>query len=128
MSHPYDSQSHDPPAPVLSITARLPGDSRRQISTDALVDTGSDITCLPAAIISALGAVPARKKLVRMANGKRIGPFNTYVLDFEVADTTEPVEVLGLGDEPLLGRNLINAFALYLDGPAQELKIQLANQ
>jgi len=73
MSYQYDNQNYDPPAPVLPITVRAPGDSIKEITTSALVDTGADMTCLPKAIMKALGAEGASSYNVFGINGVSIG-------------------------------------------------------
>jgi predicted aspartyl protease len=97
----------------------------KQVKTDALVDTGADMTCLPAALINALGAEPASTYEVFGINGVSIGLADTYFLEFEIQAAKKLVEVIAVGDEPILGRNLINEFTLQFHGPAQELSITL---
>ncbi len=123
MNYLYDNKNYDPPAPVLPITVRIPGDSIKQVTTEALVDTGADITCLPRALIKALRAERASSYNVSAINGVPIGPADSYFLEFEIASTKFMSEVIAVGDEPILGRNLINEFTLNLHGPAQELVI-----
>jgi len=57
-----------------------------------------------------------------------LGPANTYFLEFEIAATKKLVEVIAVGDEPILGQNLINEFILELHGPTQELSITLGTE
>lgn len=125
MSYQYDNQHYNPPAPVLPITMRTPGDNMKQVTTDALVGIGA---YLPRAIINALGAERANTYNVVGINGVSIGPANTYFLEFEIAATKKLVEVIAVGDEPILGRNLINEFILELHGPTQELSITLGTE
>jgi predicted aspartyl protease len=123
MTYPYDNNHYNPPAPVLPITMHIPGDSTKQVTTEALVDTGADITCLPRALINALGAEYASSYDVFAINGLSIGSKDSYFLEFEIATTKKIVEVIAVGDEPILGRNLINEFTLQFHGPTQELSI-----
>ncbi len=123
MTYPYDNNHYNPPAPVLPITVHIPGDSAKQVNTVALVDTGADITCFPRALINALGAEYASSYDVFAINGLSIGSKDSYFLEFEIATTKKIVEVIALGDEPILGRNLINEFTLQLHGLTQELSI-----
>ena len=123
MNYEYDKSNYDPPAPVLPVTVRVPGGSIKQVTTEALVDTGADITCLPRALIKALLAERASSYDVFGINGVPIGPADSYFLEFEIASTKFMLEVIAVGDEPILGRNLINEFTLNLHGPAQELVI-----
>jgi len=128
MSYRYDNQHYDPPAPVLPITVRAPGDTVKQVTADALVDTGADMTCLPIALIKVLGGERASTYDVFGINRVPIGPFDTYFLEFEIAATKKLTEVIAIGDEPILGRNLINEFTLQLHGITQELSITLGTE
>lgn len=123
MIHLYDNYHYNPPAPVLPITIRIP-DSIKQLTTDALVDTGADITCLPRAFIGTLRAERASTYDVFAINGVSVGPSDSYFLEFELAGMKELVEVIAIGDEPILGRNLINEFTIQLYGPKQKLEIK----
>ena len=123
MIYPYDNLHHNPPAPVLPITVRVPGNSIKQVTTEALVDTGADMTCLPRALINAVGAERASTCNVVGINEALIVHADSYFLEFEISGTKKLVEVIAVGDEPILGRNLINWFTLQLQGPAQKLDI-----
>jgi predicted aspartyl protease len=123
MTYSYDNQRYNPAAPVLPIIVHIPGDSTRQVKTVALMDTGADITCLPKALIDALGAEPASRYDVFGINGKFIGSPESYFLEFEIAGTKKLIEVIDVSDDPILGRNLINEFTLKLYGPSQKLDI-----
>jgi len=123
MSYRYDNQHYNPPAPVLPITVRAPGDTVKQVTADALVDTGADMTCLPIALIKVLGGERASTYDVFGINRVPVVPADSYFLEFEVEATKKLVEVIAVGDEPILGRNLINEFTLQLHGPAQKLDI-----
>ena len=123
MIYPYDNLHHNPPAPVLPITVRVPGNSIKQVTTEALVDTGADMTCLPRALINAVGAERASTCNVVGINEALIVHADSYFLEFEISGTKKLIEVIAVGDEPILGRNLINWFILQLQGPAQKLDI-----
>jgi predicted aspartyl protease len=123
MNYPYDDNNYYPPAPVLPITVRVPGDSISQVTIEALVDTGADITCLPRSLIRALHAESASSYDVLGISGVPIGPADSYFLEFEMASKKLLSEVIAVGNEPILGRNLINEFKLNLHGPAQKLVI-----
>lgn len=128
MSYRYDNQHYNPPAPVLPITVRAPGDTVKQVTADALVDTGADMTCLPIALIKVLGGERASTYDVFGINRVPIGPADTYFLEFEIAATKKLAEVIAIGDEPILGRNLINQFTFQLLGITQELSITLGTE
>jgi predicted aspartyl protease len=90
---------------------------------DALVDTGADITCLPKAVVKALGGEPASTYSVAGVNGTSLGPANSCFLEFEIASTKKVAEAISFGDELILGRNILNELTLQLDGPACKLSI-----
>lgn len=124
MTYQYDNHHHNPPAPVVNITIHIPGDSTKHVKIDALLDTGADITCLPRAIIKALGAERASVHNVAGINGSPIGPADGYFLEFEIATKKRIYEVIAVGDEPILGRNIINEFIIELQGPIKKLEIR----
>jgi len=124
MIHLYDNYHYNPPAPVLPIIIRIPDDSIKQLTIDALVDTGADITCLPRAFISTLRAERASTYDIFAINGVLIGRSDSYFLEFELAGIKGLVEVIAIGDKPILGRNLINEFTIQLYGPKQKLEIK----
>ena len=122
MTYQYNTH-YEPPAPVLPITVHRPGDKTRQVTTVALLDTGSDLTCLPSALIKAIGGEPAGTYDIYGMNKIFIGPARSYFLEFEIGSTIKLVEVIAIGDEPILGRNLLNEFVLELDGASQKVSI-----
>jgi predicted aspartyl protease len=125
MTYEYDNTNYDPPAPTLPVTVRVPGNRIAHITVYGLVDTGADITCLPSAFITNLGALSGSSRCISCITGERIPNVPSYFLEFEIANTIKLVEVVAVGDELILGRNLINEFILHLHGPNQKLDITL---
>ena len=123
MVYQYNHGRYSPPAPVARVTVRNLADSTKQVTTDALVDTGADITCIPKALIKAVGGEPASTYSVFGINEVSLGSVDSYFLEFEITSAKKLVEVLAIGDEPIVGRNLINEFIIEFDGPAQKLSI-----
>jgi hypothetical protein len=74
----YDDQHYDPPAPVMRIVIRNPADPNRKIVVDTLVDSGSDITCLPSALIRAIGGEPSGTKDLYGLSGTHLGTAYSY--------------------------------------------------
>lgn len=122
MSYQYNND-YSPPAPVLRVTIRNLSDNARQVTSDALVDTGADITCLPRAVVRAVGGEPASTYSVVGIGETNIGPATSYFLEFEIGTTKKTIEAIAIGDELILGRNLINELTLQLDGPARRLSL-----
>lgn len=122
MSFNYNDD-YTPPAPMLRITIRNLSDNTRHITGDALVDTGADITCVPRAIISTVGGEPVSTYHIIGIGESHVGPANSYFLEFEVGTVKSFVEAIAIGDELILGRNIINEFVLKLDGPNNKTDI-----
>lgn len=49
----YDRR-FDPPAPVVQVTVRHIVQQRRRVTVAALLDTGSDVTAIPASLVQRL--------------------------------------------------------------------------
>ena len=58
---------------TFSMPVEIAGpDNERFKTVDALVDTGSTYTMLPASLLTALGVSPIARRSLRLANGQRI--------------------------------------------------------
>jgi predicted aspartyl protease len=107
----------------MTLTIRNPQDTNRQVTLNALVDTGADMTCLPSVIIRAIGGIPSSTYLVGTLDERR-QEVDSYFLEFEISTRKMLIEVLAFGDEVIIGRNLINELVLELNGPAREIKVK----
>ena len=117
---PYDEEQ-DPFAPVVAIPAGAPA-SASSVLLPALVDTGADLTVVPAGVPAALGLPTVGAVTVEVADGSaRQVP--VFAAELELAEDTDLFEVLALGDEALLGRNVLNRRVLILDGPGRRLRL-----
>ncbi len=120
MKQPYTNR-YVPPAPALEVEII---DVASQHSTgpfNALVDTGTDVTAVPIAILEQITAPFSRTAFVQPHWGARL-PVSLFTVDLRVAALTIPgVEVIGdeRGNEVILGRDVLNKFWLGLDGPQQ---------
>jgi predicted aspartyl protease len=117
-SIPYDD-SYDPPAPIVSfsISARS---TDRQVDLKGLVDTGADGTIIPVSHLREIGARRAFSAGLRSQWGERRQVF-LYLVDAQIGDVSlRGIYVVGdeLGDECVLGRNVLNRLKLLLDGPS----------
>ena len=119
----YDD-ARTPPAPVVLITIRRPNGTEQQLRVNALLDTGAEISLLPPALVTALGAVPAGECSIQAVGGAPVGPIFTYFVEFDLEGASELVEVAAWGDEVIVGRNWLNSFYIALDGPQQTITIQ----
>jgi hypothetical protein len=116
---PYDVR-RTPPAPVLPIRFGPPR-TEPTTAVAALVDSGADITVLPEGVPDALGLPQIGELTVRGVGGTR--RVAVYAAEVEAAGWRRIVEVVAVGSEALLGRDVLNAWVVTLDGPRQALRV-----
>lgn len=116
----YDATRY-PPAPVLPLLVGRPGGAP-SVSLMALVDTGADITVIPQTVARRL-RLPAIGSLLVRGVGGTARPTPVYSAVVELVGVREVIEVLALGEEPLVGRDLLNRWTLVLRGPQRELEV-----
>ena len=117
---PYDSQHHQPPAPVARLALATFNDAMSVANVLATLDSGADVTLLPRWAIEQLGLTTTEERF-------SLQWFDGSIRKVEVVQLT--VQFLhgrfqgryAVIDEPLgvVGRDLLNHFRILLDGPAQ---------
>jgi predicted aspartyl protease len=121
----YD-RSDNPPAPRAPLTIYPPpGVDEEPITVSALVDTGSDCTCLPYDYLASLQLIPNSSARVETANGAVVSR-PLYSVDLEFHQQRFPmitVVEVPTGSEALMGRDIIRAFRIELNGPQAYLDI-----
>ena len=113
----YDTR-YSPPALVIDAEFSSIGGRRRRKTVSALLDTGSDITAIPATLVEPLGLYPiGRLQLEDVA--AELTDVYTYAAGLHIADMMIPrLEViLTQLDFAVIGRDVLNLFYLRLDGP-----------
>jgi len=112
----------DPAAPYLSILVTNPYQLILQNTLEAKLDTGADVTALPAISISNLALSQANwLEVSGFASESEFVP--TYEARVEVAGQAIHLEVVAYSENyALLGRDFLNHLRLLLDGPAQTLE------
>ncbi len=123
MSFAYNPTFY-PPFPVLPVVLRVfEGQSSDKLP--ALIDTGADVTFVPATLLRRLRAQDSHAARVRSHWGEwRV--VTIFVIDIEVAGETLPaVDVIAdeQGDMILLGRSVLNRLLLLLDGPGRQTDV-----
>jgi hypothetical protein len=117
MKYSY-SQEFSPPAPVLSIEAFVPDGPERRRLLDAKLDTAADISAIPSTLVDELDLEAVSEVLVSGYDGQ-VELVRTYVVGLELPEArVRRIEAI-LMPEPyvLLGRDVLNHFYIYLQGP-----------
>lgn len=117
----YDRDSHDPAAPVVAVRVGAPDGGTAALVT-ALVDSGADLSVIPPALARAL-ELPITDVLPVAGVEGVPRSVAVHAAELEFDEERELVEVVAIGDEALIGRNLLNGFVVTLDGPSERLTI-----
>lgn len=119
--------SFDPPAPTLTI--KISGVIRRRpwLEIDALLDTGSDMTAIPLEILERLRLSPfSRVQVEGIQGGRQI----VYTYAVKIAWINQPGQEMEVIATPMplavLGRDWLQRYYLWLNGPEQQFAIGLS--
>ncbi len=119
------NQTEQPPAPFLDIQLRHPDDPVQITRLSAKIDTGADISALPAIVIEQLGLPVTSKLMVAGYDG-----VPTAITTYGVILTVEQIrfkvhEIIAISEtHALLGRDVLNHFYLQLNGPDLNLIVR----
>ena len=116
----YDA-ARDPPAPVLPARIGGPGESPA-VLLGFLVDSGADMTVVPEALVRNL-RLPAVSQISVRGVGGILRRARVYAAEIDAAGTRVVVEVLGIGSDALLGRDVLNGWVTTLRGPQRVLEV-----
>ena len=119
----YNSQVQ-PPAPFVYVTLENAADGNKLEDVPAQVDSAADRSVIPLSLIKVLGVAQMGTLTVGGFAGMTIA-VPTFVVGLGIREfPIHIVKVLG-ADEPwvLVGRDVINAHRLLLDGPQSNLEI-----
>jgi clan AA aspartic protease len=101
----------------VNVVARNP--KREELTTQpvlALVDTGSELTWLPADILESVGITPRRKRMFATATQQTIEREVGYaILSAEGYETNDEVVFAEPGDMTLLGVRTLEGFGVMVD-------------
>lgn len=115
----YDKELFAPPAPLAGVTLRNPQSRATLSDIPMLLDSGADVTLIPQFCVDRLGATPVSDQyyeLMGFDGGTSLAP--VVRLEMIFVGRTFKGQFL-LIDQPwgVLGRNILNAVPLLLDGP-----------
>jgi predicted aspartyl protease len=116
---PYDDRLFVPPAPVLTARLRNPQNGTIVPDVPLLIDTGADVTLLPLGAVNAAGIeqTGAYELLAFDGTSNSAGAVRAEL--FLLGRTFRGQFLVIDQDVGILGRNVLNALALLLDGPQQ---------
>jgi len=117
----YDPQ-RTPPAPILPIRLGRPG-TEPNVLLVALVDTGADATVIPPALAMRLD-LPILAEVAVAGTGGFSHRARVHAAVVEVGGSQWPIQVLAVGGEALVGRDLLNQWVATLRGPAGILEVE----
>ena len=94
----------------------------RSVPVRVLVDTGSELSWLPAEVLANTGIHPRRKRLFKMADGRTMDrDVGFCILESEGFVTTDEVVFAQPGDMHLLGVRTLEGFGVMVDPLAHRL-------
>ena len=104
----------------VNVVARNP--KREELSTQpipALVDSGSELTWLPADVLASVGIAPRRKRMFSTATQQKVEREVGYaILSAEGYETNDEVVFAEPGDMTLLGVRTLEGFGVVVDNIA----------
>ena len=117
-----------PPAPLVNVTVQCVASGAKVEAVPALIDPAADRSVLPGRLISELGLVEDGRMHFQGFAGE-IVQLPIYLAAIHIHDLPPRMVRAVVGErEPfvLLGRDILNAFRIVLDGPQLTLDIGLA--
>lgn len=114
-----------PPAPFVNISLRCQATRKQLDNQPALIDPAADRTVLPGPSVRALGLVEDGR-LQFQGFASEIVELPIFLVEIQLHDFAPLLVRAALGEhEPyiLLGRDVLNAYRILLDGPQQILEI-----
>jgi predicted aspartyl protease len=130
MQYPYQPlEPGIPQAPIIPVKLTRPDWQIPLPSTtiDAFLDTGSDCTLVPLAVISTLQLQVSRSTAIIQGIGGEADQSIAAYLNLTIGDTTiRAVKIYGyssdiLGNQIILGRNILNQCCIEFDGIHQKI-------
>jgi predicted aspartyl protease len=118
-------RSFDPPAAVLPVRIAGLGEHDPAALLRMLVDTGADCSLIPVRIAKSLHLpLVDRIRVLGVGDKAVVAPVHAARVRLGALQTL--ARLVALGDEALLGRDLLNRLVLRIDGPAGVVEATLS--
>jgi len=123
MKATYDT-SLFPPAPFVPVRLASLADRSEPVAVRAKIDTGADLTVIPARLVEQLQLMPAGEIEVEGYDGRR-ATLRTYDVNLHIDQLSLPgLLVIAFSEDYVLpGRDVLNRLRVLLDGPALTTEI-----
>lgn len=113
----YEAEAWEPPAPIVRATVRGPWGTTA-VDVPMLIDTGSDVSVVPQAVVEAVGAAMSASRVPIEFYGGAGDAWDEAHLSVEFARYRfEGLFLVAESSYGILGRNVLNLLALTFDGP-----------
>lgn len=112
----------DPPAPVLPVRISGLDEHGPAAMLRMLVDTGADCTLIPEKIARSL-RLPVVDRAEIQGVASKGQSANVHAARIRLGALRVLARVVALGDECLLGRDILNRVVLQYDGPAEVMHV-----
>jgi predicted aspartyl protease len=119
------NEAFEPPAPVLPVHVSGVAAHTPAVLLPMLVDTGADCSLIPVRLARTL-RLPVVDELNIVGVGNRAQRVSVHAARLRVGRMRLLARVAALGDEALLGRELLNLIVMRLDGPEKMLHLTVA--
>ncbi len=116
----YDTALFNPPAPVVRVSLRNPITGSELNNVSMLLDSGADVTLIPALTVKTLGlnTLPeVQYEVIGHDNVSRLSPVVVLEMSF-LGKIFRGRFLLTDAEFGIIGRNVMNSLKLVLDGPA----------
>jgi hypothetical protein len=122
----YDGEQFSPPAPLARVILRSPGGPKSVSDVAMLIDSGADVTLIPAACAQRLGLRCEAEEgfVLRAFEGSRT-PASSVVAEMVLLGRSFRGRFLTIDQDcGVIGRNVLNHLALVLDGPRLQWRVE----